>query len=1159
MYWPCGVPQIFVHHVKPATDVKEGSEDDEVIHEEAPPPDQEIIDVSSTRSDHLFATITASSLNVWSARPTVVLATFERSRTSIESFGENAKVLFRPDGSIIAIRTTKDYILTLAIEADPSHRVLQQHYGYSQSRRQNVIKHFGVDESYGLTELYLHFRRVIKIDAGIRDVLANEQELVVATVKPAAIQCIRWEPPREGPQAVAQVLSKLDWMDKSTVALMTYDRAMNLNIWIASDGSAYAVQRSRPRIARNMSSDDGSQPPKSPGTSSNRLYDGFCFHRTANGKATCAAINARFSLLAVAVENGSILCYVAKDYVGNVPLSHTLQSGFSAAITGDIVSLAWSPDGYCLFVAYEKGWMTWSVFGRDGPSTFHSNPDHAETSGDTWLTQVRTATWLSQGAEILLTAGTLDIFKLDFARSAAVGYFSCANLVRALIQTPNEVQIYKGHELPDLTSISSESSLWHHAQYPPAYLNNQWPIRSTVISQDGRYVAVAGRRGIAHYSVNSGRWKTFSDPAVEASFAMRGGMCWFGHVLAVATENAAGNDLRLYSRDLDLGRSPLYTEIFNMPIVFVGPSGEDSLLVYTHENILYHYVISIDNHKAQLIQVGQIAFHGVVRAPSRVRSVSWVVPESQLRNGDPSRDVEFASVLFLVDDKLVLLQPSRTPEDELKYDLRVIAQHVEYYILMRDQLYFNFTGMEGSAPQTPSPGNFLGGSYSQRQEPFSLRDSLWTFTGQQLRLWPSVRDVLNTSSSTELSETLVNVPVDFYPLSILLTKGIVLGIETTLLQRRDIPFPLFRPDIRTQLFLPYVIRHQLLIANDHAAAFAAANQYQHLSYFPHALEILLHHVLDDEHERKRKLAKAQTRDDDESNAEVALTRLSLDQRTPTQPSYNPEDLRTEPLPATLSFLQLSLSPTTYLSTLVQCIRKTEVTVWPTLFEHLPTPVQMFEDALALEDLKTASGVLIILQGLEDEAELDGSHPPQGRSEQDDDVNNGEDIDHVESNVDEQDDSSATTEADSRRTDLHSHITRLMSLAYRTGDYDLCAELARFVMGIDPGGQVLKRVVAEVPGLASGGDVVPPSSNQHDNQGQSSHATVMPITRQAGLGLGLNVLKTSTPRASRPATALSGDVGTSSGNIGNRAMKGEVKKSPMMNMGGDYFSDSPGGY
>ena len=634
-------------------------------------------------------------------------------------------------------------------------------------------------------------------------------------------------------------------------------------------------------------------------------------------------------------------------------------------------------------------------------------------------------------------------------------------------------------------------------------------------------------------------------------------MCWFGHVLAVATENAAGNDLRLYSRELDLGRSPLYTEIFNMPIVFAGPSGEDSLLVYTYENILYHYVISIDGHKAQLIQVGQIAFHGVVRAPSRVRSVSWVVPESQLRNGDPSRDVEFASVLFLVDDKLVLLQPSRTPEDDLKYDLRVIAQHVEYYILMRDQLYFNFSGAEGSAPQTPSPGAFLSGTHSTRQEPFSLRDSLWTFTGTQLRLWPSIKDVLNPATTsappnTPLLGAQVTVPVDFYPLSILLTKGIVLGTETTLLQRRDTPFPIFRSDIRTQLFLPYVLRHQLLVANDHAAAFAAANQYQHLSYFPHALEILLHHVLDDEHERKRVLAKSgsKTADDHTSGDLItvstrSLSELTLSPRTPTQATYHTSpgspSLQPEPLPATLSFLSLSLSPAAYLSTLVQCIRKTEVTVWPTLFEHLPTPEQMFEDALVMGELKTAGGVLIIMQGMED-AELD---------EQSDNDGN-ESNDESEANLD------AKQKGDQARQQLQTSIIRLMTLAFGAADYDLCAELARFVMGIDPTARMLSRIVREVPGLGgstsladAAGDTAPDDERSRQDTVIHSPPPTSGHRSTSSVGLGLSL-----PKRSRATVDDSAKVAREERSIGTGAAGGRTGVSRVTE---DYFSASPGGY
>ena len=59
--------------------------------------------------------------------------------------------------------------------------------------------------------------------------------------------------------------------------------------------------------------------------------------------------------------------------------------------------------------------------------------------------------------------------------------------------------------------------------------------------------------------------------------------------------------------------------------------GQDSLLVYTYENVLYHYVINASGANVTLVQVGQIALHSIVRAPARVRAVSWILPDHQLR------------------------------------------------------------------------------------------------------------------------------------------------------------------------------------------------------------------------------------------------------------------------------------------------------------------------------------------------------------------------------------------------------------------------------------------------------------------------------------------------------------------------------------------------
>ena len=983
-----------------------------------------------------------------------MLARVARSSSSIGAYGSNTGVLLRPDASIVVVQTANGFLFTYSIDFSAQSRVYQQHIEQSQARRQSLVRQYGVDESSGLREVTVRFRRAIKIDAGINSALALDDELLVSTAKPPAVQCIRWLPDETGSQTSAELLSKMDWISKRTsIVSMIYDRAMSLSVWIAQDGRAYVVQRQNYNHSRLASSEDSVEHSKST-LGNTKLFQGFCFHQpaTPESSAVGAAINARFSLLAVSCTNGEILVYAAKNYAGNVPLSHKMPMPGSVAVTGRITCLTWSPDGYCLFAGFEKGWASWSVFGKQGALSFNANKSMAETNLEDWLLGISTANWTSGGSEILLTSFNDDrIWKLGMSRSAAVGCFACSNFVRALLQTPSEVIIYRGHDMPDLTSISNEASLWLHAAFPQTYMHNQWPIKSCVISQDGRYVAIAGRRGLAHYSVQSGRWKTFTNPAAENSFAVRGGMTWVGHVLIAATESEGSYELRLYSRDHDLGSSSaLHIEALPAAVIFIGPSGEESLLVYSHENVLYHYVVNMTPRGANLVPVGQIAFHGVVRAPTRVRSVSWVLPDTQLRSGDPSRDVEFASVLFLVDDKLVLLQPARTTEGALKYDMRVIAHHVEYYILMRDQIYFNFsTAGDESGPPTPSVGMSLNSSRTHHL----LRDSLWTFGGDDLRVWGDVHEVLRSlSDEPSARKDMLSIPVDFYPLSILLTKGIILGIEAELVQRRDVNFALLRSVIRTHLFIPYILRHQICDEADIASALALAQQFEHLSYFAHALEILLHNVLDDEADHSHDSAASE---EDEVTAPQSM------------------------LPSVLSFLQTALPPESYLSTIVQCVRKTELSSWHTLFAHLPTPVALFEQALQLDDLKTASGYLIVLQGLEEENDLD-----TGR--------------------------------------LEDYVIRLMKLARRQNDFEQCAELARFMIALDPRGTALRRVVDQV-GFR---DEI--ENNQNDQKSSMR------------LGLGLQI----------PSETAANE-----GNVESADLVLSWPKSARSS--GDYFSASPG--
>lgn len=459
----------------------------------------------------------------------------------MKTYGLNVNLLLRPDSQIFVVETTLGFLITYSLATDPASRVYRAQFANAgaagHSRRQSSVAGFkiprrhdanaGPGEGSGIKEASLKFRMVIRVDAGITRALALDDELVVATTKPAAVQCIRWAPDSSGSQTSTELLSRMTWLGSNvSVVDMIHDRPMNLSAWATRDGRAYAVQRLPPNT--HVVHD---------GKSHAKLFQGHAFHcpEVDAHFSVKVAINARFSLLAVGCSNGEVHVYTAKDYKGDIPLSHKLRTNTTS--TGKLTVLAYSPDGYCLFAGYEKGWAMWSVYGKPGASSFTADSTLSEAHQEGWLLGVKDALWIGGGAELLLL-GNHDnrLFMLEMARSAVTGCFSSANVSRSLMQTSTGFMIYRGYELPDLSTISADVSLWHHVQVPPHYLVDQWPIRCAVVSNDGRYVAVAGKRGLAHYSVSSGRWKTFDDPYVENGFTVRGGMCWFQHVLIVAVD-----------------------------------------------------------------------------------------------------------------------------------------------------------------------------------------------------------------------------------------------------------------------------------------------------------------------------------------------------------------------------------------------------------------------------------------------------------------------------------------------------------------------------------------------------------------------------------------------------------------------------------------------
>jgi hypothetical protein len=132
----------------------------------------------------------------------------------------------------------------------------------------------------------------------------------------------------------------------------------------------------------------------------------------------------------------------------------------------------------------------------------------------------------------------------------------------------------------------------------------------------------------------------------------------------------------------------LHREIISCPVVILSLV-DNSLLVYTTDNTLFHYLIVPTADTIKLHLCGSITFNGIIAAPSAVRMLSWMIPSAQKREssislsflrrirflaelGDPVDDLAVATVLMVVGGQLILLRPR-------KVDILFSPNHIANY------------------------------------------------------------------------------------------------------------------------------------------------------------------------------------------------------------------------------------------------------------------------------------------------------------------------------------------------------------------------------------------------------------------------------------------------------------------------------------------------
>jgi len=458
-----------------------------------------------------------------------------------------------------------------------------------------------------------------------------------------------------------------------------------------------------------------------------------------------------------------------------------------------------------------------------------------------------------------------------------------------------------------ITSINtlSESKHWIIITLPTQYAASNWPIRYSAIDSTGNNLAVAGRTGMALYSLITRKWKLFGNETQEKDFVVSGAILWWNNFVILGSYSLVdhSDEIRIYPRDSKLDNRFASIIKITSPVMLMNIY-KNQLIMFTSDG--YVSIFAIVQHSIEMVNLVKLKVYDIKNLcvhPACVVSVSLANLKSDAMSKSPSSQ-HSDTLLLNVSGKIFMLQYENVGTENQQLASTCLASSVECL-------------------------------WVSNSNKIHLKDSLWLFCGNNgMRVWLPVFPRQGENGSRSLRHTfmskriMLTFSLKIYPLVILFEEAIILGAENdTILYTNDLglhfSLPFCTLERSTQVYLHQILR-QLIRRNLGYNAWEIARTCTSLPYFPHALELLLHEVLEEEATSKEPI---------------------------------PDAL----MPSVLEFIQ---EFPVYLQTVVQCARKTEIALWPYLFSMAGKPKDLFQQCITQNQLEIAASYLIILQNLE---------------------------------------------------------------------------------------------------------------------------------------------------------------------------------------------------
>ncbi|KAK5879022.1 hypothetical protein CesoFtcFv8_024372 [Champsocephalus esox] len=886
--------------------------------------EEEPFHVQPSSQRFYFAVLSETQLSIWFSRPSVLIVSYIESAKAATQFGFYQKAEWKPDDSMIAVATANGYILLFDVLGGGGDKYLYEPVYPKGSPRVKVTP--GYKEEQCAPALSLEMKKPVDLEAPITSLQSLQEDLLVCTAD-GYLHVLHWDGlGSNGRKAICltTIPFSLDLQSArggpSPDLEGVYIRCMEYCVTL--DGFAVVLSDGRLGFITPLTN-----------TITADQLQGVWAADVTDG--TCVAVNNKYRLMAFGCASGSVLVYTIDTATGSMQLSHKLEltpKHYPDIYnkTGAVKLICWSPDYSVTMVTWECGGLSlWSVFGAHLICTLGEDFAYRSDGTKKEPIKISSMSWGAEGYHLwvipIKQKKKQEEQEFHFIKSALTVNPCTSNQEQVLLHGEDRLYLTCGDPSQGLNTLLGHKH-WHVVQIHSTYLESNWPIRFAAIDTAGQCMAVAGRRGFAHYSLFTRKWKLFGNITQEQNMTVTGGLAWWKDFVVVACYNYIDQQeqLRLYQRSANLDNAfasvtklqsdTLLLNVFrDMVILF---RADCSICLYSLErrNDSPHPTASVE-----LLQ--EVSMSRYIPHPALVVSVTLtsVRTETGITLKAPQQACMAESIMLNLAGQLIMLQRDRSGpqvrEKETPANSKKLLQFCPPVVLAQ------------------CVENVWTTCRSNRKKRHLL-EALWLSCGEAgMKVWLPLFPRDHRKPHSFLSRRIM-LPfhINIYPLAVLFEDALVLGAsnETVLydgLQGPSEPlealFPYCTVERTSQIYLHHILR-QLLVRNLGEQALMLAQSCASLPYFPHVMELMVHVVLEEE----------------------ATSREPI-----------PDPL----LPTVAKFItEFPL----FLQTIVHCARKTEYALWNYLFAAVGNPKDLFEECLMAQDLDTAASYLIILQNME---------------------------------------------------------------------------------------------------------------------------------------------------------------------------------------------------